>query len=163
MRSEAWAWVIPVLAVAGVVMGAWVVERLVTALSRSSDEGDGADTDRDKARRRATSGAALALQEVFDPGIEHVIRAERDAQAEEADPSGGGEPEIPIDTFRADLEASLGRVPIDPEEIRRLLAAAERAGHDWRSLYEESVGAVVADRPYLAPMIPPASRIAPRE
>ena len=32
MRSEGWAWVIPVLALAGIVMGAWVVERLVAAL-----------------------------------------------------------------------------------------------------------------------------------
>jgi hypothetical protein len=102
------------------------------------------------------------LQQVFDPGIEHVIRAEQDAQAEEADPSGGGEPELPIDTFRAELEACLGRVPIDPEEIRRVLASAERAGHHWQGLYDDSVAVVLADRPYLAPMIPPAPRVAPR-
>jgi hypothetical protein len=165
MRSEAWAWAIPVLAVIGVILGAWVfawVAGELTQANRWTD--DDSDTERDKARRRGVSGAAFALQQVFDPGIEHVLRAERDAQAEEADPSGGGDlPETPIEEFRTDLDASLAQQPIDPEEVRRLLASARRAGHDWRALYDESVRAVLAERPYLAPAIPPAARVAPRQ
>ena len=162
--SEAMPWVGLAAGFLDLVGAAWAYDRVMDAYARRSRPRD-ADDDRAKARRRGTSGAAFALQQVFDPGVEHVIRAERDADYEDddADPGDGDGPDLTPGQAEADLIAALGRVPIDPEEVRRLLASARRAGLDWRSAYDRAVGQTLADRPYLAPALPPAGRVAPRE
>jgi hypothetical protein len=158
--SEARPWIMLVLGVLGFLLAVWIYDR-VASWPREAD--DAPDTDRARRRRHVASGTAFALQQVFDPGIEHVIRAERDAEAEVADPGeGGDEPEASIESHRSDLLAALNRAPIDPEELRRVLTSAAREGLDWRTLYEESVCLMLADRPYLAPTVPPPGRVAPR-
>ena len=95
-------------------------------------------------------------------GDPHVVRALQDARAEEADPSGGNDDEPPSpDTVLAEVIDVLNRAPVDVEEVRRRLTDASREGFDWRSIYEEAVVAVRAERPYLSPGIPPVSRVAP--
>jgi hypothetical protein len=110
--------------------------------------------------RRGVGHAMLGLQEFVDPGVEHVLAAENREQKDDADHPGD---EDDPDLLRADLAASLGRSPIDTEEVRRHLAAARRAGLDWRALFDEAVHAELAARPYRAPSLPPIGRVAPRE
>ncbi len=63
--------------------------------------------------------------------------------------------------FVASSAEALALAPIDPDEIRRHLAAAVRTGLDWREVYEEAVAVELSLRPYRRPMIPPACRVAP--
>jgi hypothetical protein len=161
--SEATPWILLVLGLIGFLAAVWVFDRIMDAIARRPRPVEEPDSERAKAVRRSTSGAALAFQQVFDPGIEHVIRAERDAEEEEADPGGDGDPpEAVVEILRSDLLVALTRVPLQPEELRKVLAEAQREGLDWRSLYEEAVRATLADRPYLAPAMLPVSRVTPR-
>jgi hypothetical protein len=121
---------------------------------------------RDRARpgaerlRRGVGHAMLGLQQFVEPSVEHIFQAENAEQAEDedADPAGDG-PEV----IFADLAESLGRDPIDAEEVRRHLAAGARAGLDWRDLFDRAVRDALAARPYRAPSIPPVWKVAPRE
>ena len=102
----------------------------------------------------------LGLQQFIEPSVEHVFEAQNVEQKEEEGDDGlGGDEEA----IRSDLADALGRSPVDFEEVRRHLAAAARAGLDWKSVYEEAVAAELRDRPYRAPSIPPAGRVRPRE
>ena len=163
LAGELKPWILLGLGLLGLLAAAWVFDRVMEAVaSRPRVEDD--DSPQAKRTRRATSGAAFALQQVFDPGIEHVIRAERDAQAEEDDSgSGEGNDADEPGSFLAALMETLKRVPIDPEEVRRVLTAAQRAGCDWRPLYDEAVHDTLAALPSLAPTVPPTARVAPRE
>jgi hypothetical protein len=117
------------------------------------------DPSRDRVRR-GVGHAMLGLQEFIEPSVEYVLQAENTEQKDEDDlaPSDDGPGRI-LD----DLATSLGRDPIDPEEVRRHLASAHRAGLDWRGLFDRSVRDELAARPYRAPSIPPIWRVAPRE
>jgi hypothetical protein len=110
--------------------------------------------------RRGTGHAMLGLQEFIEPSVEYVFQAEIVEQKEEDDHEAGGDE---IGTIRDDLTASLGRSPIDPEEVRRCLTRAARSGLDWEEHYGEAVRAELVSRPFRAPSIPPARRVAPRE
>ncbi len=160
MASEVKPWIVLGLGLLAALAAFWVFDRISARLARRRIDED--DDPRGERRRRAVSGAAFAFQQVFDPGIEHVLRAERDAKAEEADPSGGDDDDPPIESFRDELIALLGSSPVEIESIRNVLTAAHREGHDWRALYEDAVRALVEDQPYLAPAIPLATRVAPR-
>lgn len=163
LAGELKPWILLGLGLLGLLAAAWVFDRVMEAVtSRPRVEDD--DSPQAKRTRRATSGAAFALQQVFDPGIEHVIRAERDAQAEEDDSgSGEGDDADEPGSFLAALRETLERAPIDPEEVRRVLTAARRVGCDWRSLYDDATRAALAERPYLAPSLPPEARVTPRD
>jgi hypothetical protein len=117
------------------------------------------DTSKERVRRGA-GHAMLGVQEFVEPSVEYILQAENTEQAEEedAEPSEGG-PEAIL----ADLAASLGRDPIDAEEVRRHLASAHRAGLDWCELFDCTVRDELASRPYRAPSIPPDWKVAPRE
>jgi hypothetical protein len=158
--GEAKPWIWLALGVFAFLLAVWIYDRLAGLIARRSM------TPESKAARRirrATSGAALMLQQAVDPGIEHVIRAEQDAESEEAEPGGGGDDAEPsIELYQSDLMNALAAIPIDPEEVRRILTSAAREGVDWRALYEESTQQILADCPYLAPSIPPLSRVVPR-
>jgi hypothetical protein len=110
--------------------------------------------------RRGTGHAMLGLQEFVEPSVEYVLQAEN-VELKEADDLGteGGDSEA----IKRDLSTSLGRSPIDPEEVRRYLAEAARAGLSWRDVYDEAVRAELDVRPFKAPSIPPSWRVAPRE
>ncbi len=110
--------------------------------------------------RRGTGNALLGLQEFIEPSVEYIVQAQNVEQKEEEDDEGlsGGESAI-----RSDLAEALGRTPIDLEEVRRHLSAAARTGMDWKALFEQAVGDELRERPFRAPCIPPARRVAPRE
>ncbi len=109
--------------------------------------------------RRGTGHAMLGLQEFIEPSVEYIFQAENVEQKEEDDDKGlGGDEEA----VRSNLADALGQSPVDHEEIRRHLTAALRAGLDWRSLFEQAVADELRERPYRAPSMPPARRVAPR-
>jgi hypothetical protein len=110
--------------------------------------------------RRGTGHALLGLQQFIEPSVEHVFEAQNVEQKEEEDDDGLGEGE---EAVRSDLAEALGRSPVDTEEVRRYLAAGARAGLDWRALYEQAVSDELRERPFRAPLIPPAGRVQPRE
>jgi hypothetical protein len=110
--------------------------------------------------RRGAGNALLGLQQFIEPSVEYVFQSQNVEQKEEEgdDGLGGGE-----EAVRSDLAESLGRVPIDPEEVRRHLAAAVRLDLDWRALFEQAVANELRERPFRAPSMPPAKLVAPRE
>jgi hypothetical protein len=110
--------------------------------------------------RRGTGHALLGLQQFIEPSVEHVFQAQSVEQKEDEDDDGLGEDE---EAVRSDLAEALGRSPVDPEEVRRHLSAAARAGLDWRALYEQAVNDELRERPFRAPSMPPTRRVAPRE
>jgi hypothetical protein len=111
--------------------------------------------------RRGTGSAMLGLQQFIEPSVEHVFQAKNVEQKEEDDDQGKGDGDEA--TIRADLAQALGQAPIDPEEVRRHLAAAARVGLDWKVLFEQAVADELRERPFRAPSMPPANRVAPRE
>ena len=110
--------------------------------------------------RRGVGNAMLGLQQFIEPSVEHVFQAQNVEQKEEEDDQGQGGDE---EAVRSDLAESLGRAPVDPEEVRRHLAVAARMGLDWRALFDQAVADELRKRPFRAPFVPPASRVAPRE
>lgn len=111
---------------------------------------------------RGSGRAMLGLQEFVEPGVEHVLVVEDSGTTVAPDRSdeGGG---AGRDEFLDDLSTSLSFTPIDPEEVRRHLASACRAGLDWRSMFDEAIRRELAARPYRAPSLPPIGRVAPRD
>ena len=110
--------------------------------------------------RRGTGHALLGLQQFIEPSVEHVFQAQNVEQKDEEDDDGLGEDE---EAIRSDLAEALGRTPVDIEEVRRHLAAAARAGLDWKVIYQEAVATELRERPFRLPSIPPAGRVRPRE
>jgi hypothetical protein len=110
--------------------------------------------------RRGMGNALLGLQEFIEPSIEYVLQAQNVEQKEKEDDEGLGGDEAAI---RSDLAAALSRTPIDLEDVRRHLSAAQRTGMDWKALFEQAASDELRERPFRAPLIPPARRVAPRE
>jgi hypothetical protein len=110
--------------------------------------------------RRGTGHALLGLQQFIEPSVEHVFQAQNVEQKDDEDDEGLGEDD---EAIRSDLAEALGRSPVDVEEVRRHLAAAARAGLDWKAVYEQAAAAELRDRPFRAPSIPPAGRVRPRD
>jgi hypothetical protein len=110
--------------------------------------------------RRGTGNAMFGLQQFVEPSVEYVFQAQNVEQKEEEgdDGLGGGE-----EAVRSDLADSLRQTPVDPEEVRRHLASAVRLGLDWRALFDQAVADELRERPFRAPSMPPAKRVAPRE
>lgn len=150
-------WIIMVVGLVAFVLVLWAVERLIYLARSSASRGSAPN-----AQRRAVTGAAFALQQVFEPGIEHVVRAEQDEPGEDDTSGGEGDWDAWLDTHRQDLAESLGRTPVDPEEVKRVLASAQRLGLDWRALFEDAVALELTNRPFRAPFLPSASKVAPR-
>jgi hypothetical protein len=109
--------------------------------------------------RKSVGHAMLGLQQFVDPRAEHIVEAQQVEERDEDGLAGDVDDEV---TIRSGLADALSQSPLDPEEIRRHLAAAVRAGLDWKSLYKEAAHAELSQRPYRAPSIPPAARVAPR-
>ena len=110
--------------------------------------------------RRSVGNALMGLQQFIEPSVEYVFQAQNVEQKEEDDDAGTGGDEVAI---RSDLAQALARSPVDPEEVRRHLAAAVRLGLDWKALFEQAVADELHLRPFRAPSLPPARRVAPRE
>ena len=109
--------------------------------------------------RRGTGNAMFGLQQFIAPSVEYVFQARNAEQKEEDHGPGQGADE---EAVRSDLAESLGRAPIDAEEVRRHLAAAVRIGLDWRTVFDQAVADELRERPFRAPSMPPAYRVAPR-
>jgi hypothetical protein len=121
---------------------------------------DPKDIPRKQRVRRGTGNAMLGLQQFIEPSVEHVFQAQNVEQKEEEDDKGlGGDEEA----IRSDLAEALSRTPVDPEEVRRHLSAAVRLGIDWKALFDQVASEELRERPFRAPSIPPAKRVAPRE
>lgn len=103
----------------------------------------------------------LILQEFIEPRMAHVQRVSEE-RGRESDPSGGGDAPRAETEFRMHLLNALRSRPIDAEQVRRHLAGAQRAGLGWERLYEEAMREALVNRPYLAPSIPPLSKVRPR-
>jgi hypothetical protein len=110
--------------------------------------------------RRGTGGALLGLQQFIEPSVEHIFQAQNLEQNDDEEDDGLGVDEA---TLRSSLSEALGRSPVDPEEVRRHLSYAARAGMDWKALFQQAVEHELKQCPYRAPFIPPARRVAPRE
>jgi hypothetical protein len=110
--------------------------------------------------RRGTGGALLGLQQFIEPSVEHIFQAQNLEQKDDEEDDGLGVDEAVI---RSNLAEALGRSPVDPEEVRRHLSAAARSGMNWKVLFEQAVADELSARPYRAPSLPPARRVAPRE
>lgn len=110
--------------------------------------------------RRGAGNALLGLQQFIEPSVEQILQAQNVEQKDEDDDQGQGGDE---EAIQSGLAEALGRTPIDAEEIRRHLTAANRLGLDWRSLFDEAVADELRERPFRAPSMPPANRVAPRE
>jgi hypothetical protein len=110
--------------------------------------------------RRGMGHALLGLQEFVEPSVEHIFAAQNVEQKEEEDDDDG----LAVDeeAVRSNLAEALRQSPVDPEEIRRHLSAALRAGMEWKALFEQAVAAELQERPFRAPFMPPARRVAPR-
>jgi hypothetical protein len=141
---------------AGIV--ALVVAVLVLFLRWMNRKGE--PDERKRNVRKGAGNAMLGLQEFIEPSVEYVFQAQNLEQKEEEDDDGLGENE---EIVRSDLAESLSRTPLDLEEIRRHLSAAARAGLDWQVLFAEAVTDELKQRPFRAPSIPPARRVAPRD
>jgi hypothetical protein len=114
--------------------------------------------------RRGAGNVLLGLQGFIAPSAEYVVQAQNVEQKEEEDDNGlGGDREADESLVRADLAESLSRTPVDPEEVRRHLAAASRLGLDWKALFDQAIADELRERPFRAPSLPPARRVAPRE
>jgi hypothetical protein len=102
----------------------------------------------------------LVLREFIEPSVDHILQAENveHRDLDDLDSSRTDREEI-----LADLATSLGRDPVDPEEVRRHLASARRAGLDWREVYERALQDELTARPYRIPWLPPIGKVAPRE
>jgi hypothetical protein len=109
--------------------------------------------------RRGAGHAMLGVQEFIEPSVEYIFQAQNVEQRDEDDDDGQDGDEQAV---RADLAEAIGRTPIDSEEIRRHLAAAVRSGLDWKALFDQAVADELRERPFRAPSIPPAKRVAPR-
>jgi hypothetical protein len=110
--------------------------------------------------RRGTGHALLGLQEFIEPSVEHIFEAENREEKDEDDRDASeDDPKAVV----ADLLTSLGRTPVDSEEVRRHLTSARRMGLDWREVYDQAVRDELAACPYRAPSLPPSWRVAPRE
>jgi hypothetical protein len=117
------------------------------------------DTRKERVRRGA-GHAMLGLREFVDPSVEYVIQAENAEQRAVDDLDSSG---VDTEEILADLSTSLGRDPVDHEEVRRHLASARRAGLDWREAYAGAVRGELTARPFRAPSLPPIWKVAPRE
>jgi hypothetical protein len=110
--------------------------------------------------RRGTGGALLGLQQFIEPSVEHIFQAQNLEQKDDEEDDGLG---LDEEAIRSSLAEALGRSPVDAEEVRRHLSAAARSGVHWKSLFEQAVADELRARPYRAPSLPPARRVAPRE
>jgi hypothetical protein len=118
------------------------------------------DTPSKERLHRGTGHALLGLQQFIEPSVEYLVQAQNVEQSEDEDDQGLGADREAIHSGLAD---ALGRTPVDPEEVRRHLAAARRLGMDWRDLFDQAVAEELRQRPFRAPKMPPAGRVAPRD
>ena len=127
---EAWHWLVwPALAIAAVAalfgldrIGLWLQDRGWLYY-----------------RRKRTSSSPMsswvAMQQIIEPGVRHVVEVKHHQQSEK-------EREAGRERLFAMLVAVLRSSPANGEAIRLYLASAKGMGLDWRALYEDAAKAV---------------------
>jgi hypothetical protein len=108
--------------------------------------------------RKSVGHAMLGLQQFIDPRTEHIVEAQHVEEKAEGGLSGDPDDEAIV---RSSLADALRQSSVSAEEVRRCLAAAVRAGLDWKIVYDEATRAELLARPYRAPSLPPPARVAP--
>ena len=110
-------------------------------------------------RKKPGSSAAsawVAMQQFIEPGVKHVVQIKQERRSEEDE-------EADKERVLANLSATLDAIPINPEVVRYYLSVAQRAGLDWKSLYEEAVQIRRSRRRDSDALIPSPEEVAPVE
>jgi hypothetical protein len=144
----AWSWLIGALAVLGIVAALYGLHRLCLWL-----EERGLLYYRRKKPDSSPASCLVAFQQVIEPGVKHVVEIKQNKPKKSQRASR--------ERFLADLVDCLAATPTDVEQVRHLLAAAGRAGLDWRQLYEDAVQARRSAQPELAHLLPAVEAVGP--
>src|SRR5207245_5343174 len=110
-------------------------------------------------RKKPSSSAAsawVAMQQFIEPGVKHVVQIKQEKRSEDDEAAGK-------ERVLANLSATLDAIPINPEVVRYYLSVAQRAGLDWKSLYEEAVQMQQSRRRDSDSLIPSREEVAPVE
>ena len=110
-------------------------------------------------RKKPSSSAAsawVAMQQFIEPGVKHVVQIKQEKRSEDDEAAGK-------ERVLANLSATLDAIPINPEVVRYYLSVAQRAGLDWKSLYEEAVQIRRSRRRDSDALIPSPEEVAPVE
>jgi hypothetical protein len=90
----------------------------------------------------------VSIQQIIEPGVRHLVRANTERRAEDESGSAWGRL---LECVRASLIAP----PVNPEVVRVYLAQAKRDGLNWRELYAQAGRGLPPDRvPALADVAP---------
>jgi hypothetical protein len=140
---SAWWWVVFGLAVVCLVPTLWLLDRLGLWL-----EERGWLYYRKKKSSSSPLSSLVALQQLVEPGVEHVIHVGQQRRAEDADDEAK-------ERLLSCLRGALRTTPVNPEAIRLYLTQARREGLRWELLYEEASEGLPAD------LLPPPRDVAP--
>ena len=121
-----WQWLVGALSVLGLFVALFWLDRLCLWL-----EDRGWLYYRRKKPSSSAASAWVALQQFIEPGVKHVVQISHERRTEENE-------EADRERVLANVLATLDAIPINPEVVRYYLSVAQRAGFDWKSLYEEA-------------------------
>jgi hypothetical protein len=102
-------------------------------------------------RKKPTSSpmtAFVAMQQVIEPGVTHVVEVRHHQRSER-------ETAVSKERLLALLVEILRSSPVNVEAIRLYLTSSKEMGLDWRALYEEASNAVGTSH------LPPLDDVAP--
>ena len=94
----------------------------------------------------------VAMQQFMEPGFKHVREVGQDHRQDEGE-SG--------QRLLSGLLACLEATPVNAEQVRLYLAAAQKAGWDCEQFYAEAVRAHLSARPERAPHMPSLEDVMP--
>jgi hypothetical protein len=109
--------------------------------------------------KKPTSSAGsvfVAMQQFIEPKVKHVVQVKQDSRSEQ---NLVAAKERALNSLLDALDAST----VNPEVIRFYLSTAQRAGLDWKSLYEEAAQMHRARRKDADAAIPSPDELAPDE
>jgi hypothetical protein len=136
-------WFIVGLGAIGLVAACWLLDRLGLWL-----EDRGWLYYRRKKPSSSPLSSLVALQQLIEPGVQHVVGVGRQRRAED---DNGEAPH----RLLACLRDSLNATPVNPEAVRLYLTQAQREGLDWQELYAEAVRGLPEH------LVPPLTDVAP--
>jgi hypothetical protein len=96
------------------------------------------------------------MQQFIEPGVKHVVQIKQEKRSEEDE-------EADKERLLAYLLEALDTIPINRKVIRYYVSAAQRAGMDWKELYEEAVQIHRSRRRADDAVIPPLEDVVPLE
>jgi hypothetical protein len=96
------------------------------------------------------------MQQFIEPGVKHVVQIKQERRSEEDEEAGK-------ETVLTNLLATLDALPINPEVVRYYLSVAQKAGLDWKSLYDEAIQIQRSRRKDSDVLFPSLEEVAPVE